>query len=298
MFKNLLISDIASVVVLYQPSKDNLDQLMKTSKVFNQVIVINNSPNNELIKSFFTTNNNNNLIVHNNPDNLGIAQALNNGIEIAKKMGYNWVVTLDQDSNFELSILENMVNCYNNIQMEDIISLSPMIINHNIIPNQLKERQKNPYNFIVSTITSGNLLKISAWKAVNGFKEELFIDVVDTEFSHNLFKHHFKLIEVTNALMVHAIGELGEIKIFNHSIYWDKHSKIRNYYIVRNNIYFVKNWLFIHPFLTLYYIKESLIKLQLKVLLFESDKWKNLKVLFEGIKDGIFNNLGKKDLNI
>jgi rhamnosyltransferase len=268
----LKIDNIAGIVILYNPSQPNLDQLLETSKIFKSLIVVNNSPKNDLVANFFKSKSlPSNIRLHNNPDNLGIAQAMNRGSIIANDDGYSWVVTLDQDSKLTLDALTEMISFYNNQGDTKIVSLSPLIINHGII----SESQKNlsgTYKELEANLTSGNLLQLEALKAVGGFKEFLFIDTVDTELALNLRSHGYKIVEVFAAVMQHSIGELTKVIIFNHTIYSDKHSPIRNYYITRNNIYMFKKWLFKYPLLTLYMVKESLIKIQIKTLLFENEK--------------------------
>ena len=96
------LDNITAIVVLYNPEIQNLDQLIKTSTIFKELIVVNNSPDNIDIINFY----NNpmlpkNLISITNSENFGIAKALNIGIQKAQELGYDWVVTLDQDSNYD-----------------------------------------------------------------------------------------------------------------------------------------------------------------------------------------------------
>jgi rhamnosyltransferase len=288
------IFEVVGLVVLYNPNEININQLFKTAEVFKELIIINNSPENESIKIFLKNNDcPKNIIFYNNPDNLGIAQALNKGITLAFEKKYKWVVTLDQDSVFTEDTINNMISFYNTQSDEKIVSLSPFILNHNIINEEQKKLLTTVYRDVTTNITSGNLLEIKAWKQIGGFKEFLFIDAVDTEFAINLKYNGYRIVEVFSAIMNHSIGELNEVKIFNHSIYTDKHSPLRNYYITRNNIYMIKNWIFKYPKICFLLLKESIIKPQIKILLFENNKTQHFNYIIRGYFDGIKGKYGK-----
>jgi rhamnosyltransferase len=289
------LENITGVVVLYNPSQSNLNQLINTSNIFDELIVVNNSPENKLILDFqnselFPKN----IILLNNATNLGIAQALNYGIDTAQSKGYEWVVTLDQDSNFELNNLIPMIELYNNLDDDSIKSLCPSIINHGVI-EELEIINDKEYLEIESCICSGNLISISAWEEVGKFKEFLFIDTVDIDYCYELRKRNYKIIRVQNSKLIHEIGEPLIYELFSHKILMDKHSRIRKYYIIRNNVYLLKKWFFTFPKQSVKFLLENLIKLPIKILIFEKNKMENLKTILNGFYDGIIGKLGMKN---
>jgi rhamnosyltransferase len=289
------LEQITGVVILYNPNKQQLEQLIKTSKIFNDLIVVNNSPENQLILDFqnselFPKN----IVLLINPSNLGIAQALNYGIDTAQSKGYKWVVTLDQDSNFEINNLIPMIETYNNLGDDSIKSLCPLIINHGVI-EELEIKNDTEYLEIESCICSGNLICIETWEEVGKFKEFLFIDTVDIDYCYELRKKNYKIIQVQNSKLIHEIGEPLRFEILSHSILMDQHSTIRKYYIIRNNVYLLKKWFFTFPKQSIKFLLENLIKLPIKILVFENNKLENLKTILNGFYDGIIGKLGKKN---
>ena len=51
-----------------------------------------------------------------NEENLGIATALNIGVKEGLRQGYNWILTMDQDSKCSKDIVEKMFEVYNGIE--------------------------------------------------------------------------------------------------------------------------------------------------------------------------------------
>lgn len=80
-----------------------------------KVYIIDNSSNNNssLIKIIP------NAVYIPNYNNLGIAKALNQGCEAAKQDGFDWVLTMDQDSFFEETQLNKFISIFNDSTLSD-----------------------------------------------------------------------------------------------------------------------------------------------------------------------------------
>jgi rhamnosyltransferase len=289
----MTINQIAAVVVLYNPTLENLNQLIITSSIFNEVIVINNSPENQLIKDFENTiNYPKNIILHNNPTNLGIAQALNYGIKSAQDKNYKWVVTLDQDSEFNYSTLETMIKFYNfNSNDLKVGIIAPLISNHGLLDNHDSNLE---VELIEYCITSGNIINIEAWEEVKGFNEDFFIYHVDNEYCLKLKIKNYKILRVNNAVLEHEVGESASVAILGKTLLWDKHSPIANYYITRNSIYYIFELIRYKQFSeVLRIIKYHLIKENIKTVLFQNDRLIQLRYIIKGYIDFLFMKKGK-----
>jgi rhamnosyltransferase len=283
---------IASIVVLYNTSLEDLENLKNTIKIFEKIYIINNSPEDKNILDFFDNNIFENLKFFINPTNLGIAQALNKGCELAMEDNFEWVVTLDQDSLFDIQIIQTMVNTINNghIDIESIGIIAPLISNHGLVENHNSENLE----IIDYCITSGNLISLEKWKEVQGFDESLFIYHVDNEFCFKMKKHDFKIVRVNSAIIEHKVGQRGTFSIFGKNILWDIHSPIANYYITRNTIVFIsdlfKNGMYQD---CLRFIKYHLLKDNIKTILFQNDRLTQLKYIIWGYWDAVSSKKGK-----
>jgi rhamnosyltransferase len=175
---------------------------------------------------------------------------------------------MDQDSVFEqgaLKILKDFAfNCN-----DDIAIVSPF----HFIKRPLKNTSIEEVRF---TMTSGNLLRVSAAKTAGPFEEKLFIDSVDTEYCLRLRKNGFRIIRVNTAVLQHQLGKPGPFGVITHSAE-------RRYYITRNMLYVMIKYF---PQLFFFGSKE-LIKSFLLILFVEDDKKGKLKSMFRGVRDWI-----------
>jgi rhamnosyltransferase len=284
-------SNIAAVVVLYNTKSEDLARLQKLETIFKKIYVINNSPDSVVIKDFFEISQFKNLELINCSSNWGIASALNIGCKKAIQDNFEWVITLDQDSNFEDYILNLMIQETKGEEIASIGLITPLIKNHETL---LPHNPDKKIEFLDYCITSGNLVNLNNWGKIGGYNEEYFIYHVDNDFCLKLKQNNLKIIQVNSAIMNHEIGERGLIKILGKNVIWDKHSPIANYYITRNTIYFLvvlfKNGEYSNFFKI---IKYHLIKENLKTIFFQGDRFVQFKYIILGYWDAVRSKKGK-----
>jgi rhamnosyltransferase len=269
---------ICAVVIWYNPGKDMWKNVESYLPFVDKCIIVDNSAkdNSNLIE---TKSEKINYIPNNG--NLGIAKALNQGCNLAQELGFEWVLTMDQDSYFDKKEIEKYFKEVKKIHdsNNNVVSFSP---NYNLKRNVGEE-------YVKSIITSGNVLKLSAWKKVGKFDDKLFINEVDTIFCYELLSKGYLVCQIYGARMAHNVfDKYFHIKLFgkNYNIRQDD-SALAKYYITRNS--FEKNKLF--PKLT--ENKHFLIKSIIKVIFFEYNKFEKLKMIFRGYVDYKNRKFGK-----
>lgn len=57
-------------------------------------------------------------------------------------------------------------------------------------------------------ITSGSLTNLDAWKAIGGFDEKLFIDLVDTEYDIRALMKGYCSYRINTVVLTHEIGHI------------------------------------------------------------------------------------------
>ena len=187
---------------------------------------------------------------------------------------------MDQDSKFPLNESSAI--------LADVERLMPEFA---IVGLSLNELDKNKYDEITVTkywITSGNFLCLDAFKVVDGFNEDLFIDYVDFDFGYRLQKAGKKQCYLNYYSLEHRIGNPIEFKLFGRRYYAMNHSPIRYYYRYRNSRYIFK----CDPiFFFDKFIKELAVNIP-KMLLFEPNKVEKLTMIMRGLKDGSIGKMG------
>ncbi len=213
--------------------------------------------------------------------NKGIAAALNAGFEYLIKQGCDAVLTMDDDSSFPLAdasavlpLVEKRLGDYG------IVGL-----NFNCSPDSKSDVVIRTHNWL----TSGNFVSTEAWKAVGGYREELFIDYVDFDFCSRLEQAGYKVGYLRDYSIEHRIGNPIEFKLLGRTFHAMNHSPIRDYYRYRNARFLSKE----NPqAFEKEYLKELFWQLP-KMLLFEDNKAEKLRMIRKGIADGKQGKLGK-----
>lgn len=288
---------VCAVIVLYNP--EHLDVIKKFNiKLSNQVDCIIYIDNSDKVKSEYIDFSDpvRNVIYYRNSENIGIASAQNIGINIAKNYNFEYLIFFDQDSIVSDNMVCNMVSKYVDIDKEyNIGLLSPVTINsfddknHKI--TKTNSGIKNDYldYFEVDlAISSGSLVSMKALDSIGLMNDELFIDLVDTEWCWRARKKGFKIFKDNNTKIVHTIGE-GDKRLLGKKITLS--ADIRYYYIVRNSIYLS----LFSEYTPLKFRCKTFIYLPIKIII-TSLLYKKYRTIFlysiYGLIDGFRKNLG------
>lgn len=291
MFKNhnFYNSVIGAVIILYLPDKQSLRRniLSYVSQV-GKLLVINNSPDND-VKSIVSSIADNIDYIE-NENNMGISQPLNFAAQWAIKNGFNWLLTMDQDSYFANNNFEKYLLWLNENSAD---SLAVVGINYgegssNMNPGKLVVEKVN------KVITSGSIINLNAWSAINGFDERLFIDEVDHEYCYRAIEHGYTVLQLNSIYLSHSMGKLvasgylNMVKVKNRML----HSPLRIYYIVRN-------FLFVRLQYKVQFKQEfkqrdrEILTILKNNLFFSGAFWPTLKMAWRGYRDFKHQKMGK-----
>lgn len=116
--------NVAAIVVTYYPDKDVIQNIRTYCDKVNKCYVIDNSEEQtEKFKKKLESVNNCEYISL--KENKGIAKALNVGMKRAVADGYQWILTMDQDSRFENNIIEIFLEYINSHDCRKVCLLAP-----------------------------------------------------------------------------------------------------------------------------------------------------------------------------
>lgn len=166
LFNNKIL--IYAGIVSYNPDmvrlRDNINAIY--SQVDKLIIVDNKSENLNDIEYFVEKYEN--IILIKNNDNLGIAKALNQIMEVGLCERADWVLTLDQDS----VVSKFLISEYRKyIDMPNVGMLTCMIKDRNTKGSMFRENECE-YEEVQKCYTSGCLTKVSAWDTSGHFDEK------------------------------------------------------------------------------------------------------------------------------
>ena len=190
----------AGVVVLYNPDEQvrkNINSYIDSLDIL--YVVDNSSVDNSKMFS------GDKLVYLPNNDNLGIARALNIGAQRAIGDGYDWLLTMDQDSMFTAQDLDKLKAFLDLAEKEGSVCGGVSADYEKIGLVSPFHRTKFNQNEVLSGIdsplmvmTSGNIINLKAYSEIGGFKDWLFIDTVDFDYCLNLRNHGYEIIRVND----------------------------------------------------------------------------------------------------
>ena len=182
-----MMCKVAAIIVSYNPDSNLFDSINLLLNQVEKVIIVDNGSKEKYVK-YIKSINEDKIEIILNKENLGIATALNIGVRKALENGYEWILTMDQDSKASPDMVKKMFNVYNSINREerkDILSIFPNFVDERI--QSIEENSNmNSYEYVDADITSGNLLRKEVFEKVGFFDDSLFIDLVDTDFCMRL----------------------------------------------------------------------------------------------------------------
>ena len=272
-------------IVTYNPDLKRLtNNIEAVAKQVKTVFIVDNYSNNitEIKKLQIRYVN---VVLIENKKNYGIAKALNQMSLQALDNGYDWILTLDQDTVIPYDLIEKFSLHINN---QEVGIICPAV---EYSGSDKITKGKNETEYISACMTSASLTKLSVWKELGGFREDYFIDFVDNEYCMRLRIHNYKILRLNTSVMNHQLGEMVHKKLLGIiSINSSKHSPLRLYYMTRNNYVFIKEYKRYLPV-----VKEmiKLIYIIISNLIVTDEKNKTLHFIQKGFRDAKNGILGE-----
>lgn len=289
------LDKVCAVMVTYNSDEGVCSSIPSVIDQVDELVIVDNGSNFESLAIIRKVCENSDKVkIIELSENMGIAFALNRGIEYSIKMSYNWVLTLDQDSICTKDMIKNMLNTYDDLSndlKEQIYVITPYHVEEKNFNVSLYENIPNLWNYKLTEITSGTLAKIEVYKKIL-YNEELFIDLVDHDFCLSINELNMKLIQVNCAILKHNLGESTSENILGINTTTTNHSPLRRYYMTRNRLFVWRKFWNKHPKWVLYDVRCSIVE-AIKILFFESDKKEKFCMMYLGIKDYRHKKMGK-----
>lgn len=287
-------------MVVYNPNMERLRKCMENIFLqFNQLIIFDNIGN---CKELFIDDKR--FIYLTEDENKGLAYALNKIMEKGLQLGYDWLITLDQDTLIPNNLLEN---CKKYIELNNVAIFAPQVIDKR--RKYLKiEKTKEDLKEIDFCITSASCTNLNIWKLLNGFDEWLFIDFIDNDYCKRAKLNGYRILRLNKVVINQQFGDIElksphavqfylKLSKFFHNkniaklSYKKKVSPMRVYYVHRNLLYLNKKFakyngigyenFYCNSFLGFlcYFSLPSFLRSQKPFTV--------LKSIFKGLKDGI-----------
>lgn len=282
----MVLLQIASITVVYFPEfQEVIENIKSYGRYVDCVIVVDNTPTNNsvfesILREFFLDK----LIYIKNYENFGIAKALNQGVSLVKERGMSWFLTMDQDSKF-MDFEKYLRCCISHSKNNQMIGLFSVNATRDFELQKTNDKECW-LDYKKQEITSGNIVRLTAYEDVGGYENKLFIDCVDFEFCLKLRLHKYYIAFFEKIILHHNVGN---VEVCTNLLSRRKKNKIihspqRIFYKTRNMLYLASRF---HKHFPQEYgwvriINQLFIQQIIKILLYENFKKQKIFAIILG----------------
>jgi GT2 family glycosyltransferase len=152
-------------------------------------------------------------------ENRGIADAYNRAIEIAHQEGFDWLLTLDQDTQLPIDFLEKLADTAAFVTpLKQVAAIVPLIYDKAtlISPNAGSytfSPKKFPEEFIgislenlTSALNSASMVRVRSLRSVGGYDSRFWLDYSDAVMYHRLQFNGMRVFVSGNIRVEHELS--------------------------------------------------------------------------------------------
>jgi len=234
------------------------------------------------------------ITIYHQPENLGIAAALNRGSELARTKGYKWLLTLDDDTIPYSDMVERL--CWHMAQLQSRTKIGAIGMSWDRKNTTTAEARLPRWREKRGIVTSGSLFSLEAYDTVGGFREGFFIDCVDYDFCLRLRERGYRIIQVLECGFAHSLGVSRQYRFLRFTVDTYSHEPQRLYYLFRNATVLASEYVFKDP-LYVCAVGIGFVKEIAAVVLWQPQKRLRLRALLMGISDALRGRMGRRILS-
>ncbi len=277
---------VAAVTVLYHPDENVVENIIGYAEQADVVYAVDNTPlpEAELGEHLSKAGN---VVYLPQGENRGMATALNIGAGRAIGDGYDFLLTMDQDSRATPGMVQAMLDCISGRETDRVGIVSPF---HAVKSDPQPAR--GGCEEVLTVMTSGNLLNLDVYRRVGPFLEGLFIDYVDDEYCLRLNAAGFKVIRCNDVVLEHQLGNISGHNYRGRTVHVSNQNSMRRYYMVRNRFHVIERYRSLYP----EYCARQLANLRGEIkgiILFEEHKFSKLWMAAKGYLDYRLGRMGR-----
>lgn len=310
---------LLAIVVLYYPDARVKENIMSYAGQVDRLIVWNNTPAGDGDRPLrFDEPTERKIVRMGTGRNAGIGAALNEAVRYGQAGGYTHLLTMDQDSRFGEGMAAAFFRSVQKLSPaeEPDTVLQPDTVFTATTSSTAKAAAPAPRcpaaggniaSYSASTrpyapgapeteeiewaITSGTLYRLSVFRETGLFRDDFFIDAIDTEFGFRLRKNGWKMLRMNQIYLYHELGRVTETPFLWGKLVTPHYPAQRTYYLVRNTLALKR----LYPD---YRQSEGLMRMlffwrPVCILFVETDKWRKFKAIFYGIAHALRGKRGE-----
>jgi rhamnosyltransferase len=295
---------VFAVVVTFHPELETLSNLLDRLRPQVAGIVVADNGSDGVVEALLASRDFGAVTRIDLRENIGVAAAINRGVESALKTGATHLLLSDQDSSPPPNMVGILMAVSDELRAKgmQVAAVGPRYVDHraghstSFVRTQglwLRSVKSGPDDSVVDVdflITSGSLISATSWLAIGGMEERLFIDYVDIEWGLRARSKGYCSFGTFLCEMGHTLGD-GRMKIFGLAV--PLHSPLRHYYQIRNPV-----WMYGQPWIPLNWKVVDVVRLALRFAFYSlmtPPRFENITYMMRGFVDGVRGRLGRFD---
>jgi rhamnosyltransferase len=293
---------VGGVIVTYFPDPDFGSRLTAIAREVGSLIVVDNSASPEIAQRLRPLCAAAGAEFIASATNAGLGAALNTALRRFEKRGTSWVVAFDQDSTPAGGFVSALLGTA-------AASLDVAVVGANWtdearpdFPSRHLRAAAGPWLFerppatadlerVTCVITSGSLIHLPTWHELGGFEEDLFLDLVDTDYCLRVKRAGREIRVAAGARLQHRRGSKQPVTRFGRT-WWPAFmppSRLR--LLFRNRLRLFRR----HAWHAPHWVAFELVyaaKIVAEVILLEDRKAAKLGAMLRGTWDGLLGRGG------
>lgn len=267
---------VLAIIITYYPERDLL--IENVNAIYDRVdrlLIWENTPTSERLDYRFLTKS---KIEYCGDSINSISHALNYAWRYAHDNGYDFLLTMDQDSVFKN--FDQYLKTVLEFQSHNECLMGPMISRYSeTTPSSIISEIGNNSHLI----TSGMLIPVSLLCEIKGFCEDFRIEAVDVDLCVRVRNAGRKIYLNSNGVLVQRFGAPYEKKLFGKRFVGSDYNEKRLYEIFRNHIIIYRRYKnnAVKGFVISYF--RNFVP---RIILWEDNKINKLLAIFKGIIAG------------
>ncbi len=287
-------TEICAIIPTYRPDIDLSFRLGLVIAQVGCVIVVDDSGSPAIASQLQSLiSRDRNLLVLHNEYNRGLAASLNRGIIEAKKMGYRWILTLDDDTIVKQDMCRQLADSWANLSKSLPLGILAMSWRSKSIRSAWARGDWRDKRMV---ITSGSLMSMETFDGVGPFRDEFIIDSVDSDYCFRVRAQGLRVIEVGKQGFNQRLGHKRTVEWGPFRFTLQEHNPVRTYYRVRNSTALVREYWRREP----RYLAGAIycnVQQALATLLFYKEKRMHWVAMLEGLKHAWRGTFGFHELS-
>lgn len=273
--------NVFAVIVTYQSDVDRLRKILAILRPQCRVVIADNSLDDEKRRAIAGCAVDGLVDYLSMQGNQGIGAAQNRGIALARTLGADTVLLLDDDSIPADNLLDALITCSKQLGDGAVVGANAL----DSAGQEISNARNTPGGIVPcrDMMSSGSLIRLPIFDRVGPFDEALFVDGVDFDWGWRATQMGHTLHLCRATAIHHQLGE-GRIAGVGYP------SPIRHYFQYRNILGLMRR-----SYVPWSWRVSQMLKLHAKLLLIPvlmPEKGKRLRFAFAGIRDALLGRVG------